>query len=65
MTLRDLINFTLDFDFAGLFKFLFTLVVEHWIGILGFIAVILAAAAVEWWLDARKKRKELQQRDEE
>ena len=69
MTLRDLINFILDFDFlaffAGLFKFLFTLVVEHWIGILAFIAVILAYCTVEFWLDARKNRKELQQRHEE
>ena len=65
MTLRDLINFILDFDFAGLFKFLFTLVVEHWIGILAVIAVLLAYGVVEEWLRKRKERKELEQRHEE
>ncbi len=65
MTLRDLINFILDFDFAGLFKFLFTLVVEHWMGILAVIAVLLAYGVVEEWLRKRKERKELEQRHEE
>ena len=69
MTLRDLINLILDFDFLGfftrLFNRLFVLLVEYWKEILLVLIICIVLGAVFNRFETRDRRKQLRQRYKE
>ena len=69
MTLRDLINLILDFDFLGfftrLFNRLFVLTVEYWKEILLVLIICIVLGAVFNRFETRDRRKRLKQCHEE
>jgi len=58
MTLRDVINLILDFDFLGFISGIILLIMEYWKEILIVVAVVVSMSAIATYYDTWKEKRQ-------